>query len=251
MTTLSEILARAIRALVAAILSLFGAGKEAASLLADDARRFGRAARSVGEVAARVVGTGLAGPARVLDGISGGLSSLLPSGPVGPKAVADAAVEHDHTGFQIPAATKAAMAATAMAGNRVIFAAAARTRGDKDMTSSLDAELPPHVRAWMDKLTPAQVAHLAGLDVFHVAAHVEGRSLADGLPPVPAAPAPITDKEQMRATLAEIRRIARAERAAEVERATGGHRRPTLPTPDEDDYVPPRRAPQGPRPAFH
>lgn len=250
MPSLSDIIARAIRAFIAAIVALFRGVKDAAALLAEDGRQIGRAVRSVGEATARVVGKGLSGPARLFDGLSGGLGSLLPRGAAGPKQVADAAVEHDHAGYQIPAVTKAALTATAMAGNRVLFSAAARARGDKDMAASLDAELPPHVKAWMDTLSPRQVAHLAGLDVFHVAAHVEGRSLAEGLPPVPAAPAPITDKEQMRATLAEIRRIARTERAADVERATGGPRRPVLPAEDEADYAPTARS-GGMRPAFH
>lgn len=249
MTSLSEIIARAIRALLAAILSLFGGVREAGALLANDARRVGRVARSVGEAAARVVGTGLSGPARVLDGLAGGMGGLLPRGPVGPKAVADDAVEHDHAGYQIPAATKAAMAQTAMAGNAIQFAAAARARGDADMARSLDEDLPAHVRAWLDRLTPRQIAAVASLDCFHIQAHVEGRSLADGLPPVPAQPAPVTGRAEMQTALAEIRRIARAERAAEVERATGGHRRPVLPADDEADYAPVRAA--GMRPAFH
>lgn len=106
MTSISDFISRLIKSLIAAIAAIFGAGKEAGSLLANDARRVGRVARRVGEAAARVVGTGLAGPARVLDGLAGGMGGLLPRGAAGPKQVADEAVEHDHTGYQIPAATK-------------------------------------------------------------------------------------------------------------------------------------------------
>lgn len=116
------------------------------------------------------------------------------------------------------------------------------------MAQHYDLDLSAHVRAWLDTLTPKQIAAVAALDCFHIQAHVEGRSLAAGLPPVPAQPAPVTGRAEMQATLAEIRRIARAERAADVERATGGHRRPVLPADDEADYAP---AQSGMRPAFH
>ena len=67
----------------------------------------------------------------------------------------------------------------------------------------------------------------------------------------PAAPAPITDREQMQKALAEIRRIARAERAETVALATGGGPRPAVLPTQDDDYVPTRGASAGPRPAFH
>ncbi|TXM97508.1 hypothetical protein FV242_31395 [Methylobacterium sp. WL64] len=250
MTSFSEIIARAIRALIAAVLALFGGAKEAAATLVEDGRQIGRAARGIGEATARLVGKGLAGPARILDRLANATGSLLPRGTAGPKQIADAAVEHDHVGYQIPAATKAAMTEAAMAGNRVSFAATARARGDADMAASLDADLPPHVKSWLDTLSPKQIAAVAAMDVFHIQAHVEGRSLADGLPPVPAQPKAVTGRAEMQAALAEIRRIARAERAAEVERATGGHRRPVLPAEDDADYAP-VRAGGGMRPAFH
>lgn len=260
--SLADRLAQAAKAIIAAIVALitalFGGAREAGALLMNDARRVVRVARGAVEATARVVGTGLAGPARVLDAAAGAIGStlgaMLPRRPVGPRDVADAAVAGDNTRDSsitpMPAKARAELETSAMVGSAIHAAAASLACGDDALAERQAAGLPSEVRAWLVALTPREIARLIATDGYHVVAHVEGRHPAAGLPPVPAAAAPITDRAQMQAALAEIRRIARAERLEAVERATGGGRPAALPTRD-DDYVPPRPSRQGPRPAFH
>lgn len=181
------------------------------------------------------------------------LGSILPRPTPGPQAVADDAVAHDDRNGStppFPAKAMAALEAGAAAGQAIHDAAGALACCDDALAKRHAARLPAAVRAWLFNLTPRELARVIATDVYPLVAHVEGRSPAPGLPPVTAAPAPITDREQMQRALAEIRRIARAERQEAVERATGGGRPAALPTLDEDDYVPPQRS-QGLRPAFH
>lgn len=180
------------------------------------------------------------------------LGGLLPRPALTPQAVADDAVANDDSLPSVPAKAMAALEAGAMAGQAIHAAAAALACGDDARAERHAANLPSNVRDWLVNLTPKQLARVIATDVYPLVAHVAGRSPAPGLPPVVAAPAPITDRDQMQKALAEIRRIARAERLEAVERATGGGRPAALPSLDEDDYVPePRRSYQGPRPAFH
>lgn len=184
------------------------------------------------------------------------LGSILPRPAPGPQAVADDAVAYDDNRNgsipPVPAKEMAALEAGAMAGQAIHAAAAALACGDDARAERHAANLPSNVRDWLVNLTPKQLARVIATDVYPLVAHVAGRSPAPGLPPVQAAPAPITDRDRMQKALAEIRRIARAERLEAVERATGGGRPAALPSLDEDDYVPEqRRSYQGPRPAFH
>lgn len=263
MSSLAEKAAQAFKILAAAIAAIFrfifGGVSEAATSLAGDARRITRAARRAAEATGRAAGRVLDGPARALDLTTGAigqtLGALLPQRPVGPRDVADAAVARDDRAIIDPVsvaspAARAQLTAVAMEGNTIQFAAAARARGDAIMARSYDEDLAPHVRVWLDGLSPRQVAYLASLDCYAISAHVDGRSLTSGLPAVPAQPAPATAREDMQRMLAEIRRNARTDRAGVAEMMTRGPRPPSLPD-DDEGYVPPRRSPPGPRPSFH
>lgn len=239
---------KALAALIAAIVRMiFGGIKEAGGMLAGDARRLTRAAKSAGEATGRAAGRILEGPARALDLTAGAvgatLGALLPRAPVTPKAVADAAVAQDDGFVTDPLAAaspaaKAALFGAAMTGNVVQFAAEARARGDAPMTRHYDEDLPPHVSQWLDGLSARQLAQLGKMHTFAVAAHVEGRAVADGLPPMPQ---PTSDRAEMQKMLSEIRRNACADRAGVAGMATRGPRS-ALPTSDDEAYISSRHA---------
>ncbi|MFC6790650.1 hypothetical protein ACFQE0_14140 [Methylobacterium komagatae] len=261
---LKEKLARAAAAIAAMVMAMiraiFGGVKEAGQSIAADARMVAGGVREAVAHTAQLAGRGLAGPARALDFATGTVGSvlgvLLPRRPVGPRDVADAAVNRDNRRpaalpvGQIPPAARAELQEVMMLGGAVQRAAEARASGDLGRAAFLDQDLPPNVGAWLAGLSPNDLRHIARAEITHVAAHVQGRAALAGIPAVPPlASQPAPAALDTRKLLAEIRARAatdRAEVAAMMKRGP----RPVLPTEDDAEEYAPRRSGPGPRPAF-
>jgi len=192
------------------------------------------------------------------DTVGATLGALLPHRPAGPKEVADAELANDNSEpaadplAHVSPEARAALTSAALLGGAIQLAAKARSEGDAAMAEYYYQDLPPAVAQWLVGLSPRQLVLIGTLSCFHAAAHVEGRSLHAGLPPVPPAPKQATSGEEMRRMLAEIRERARTDRAEVAAMSLRGPRPAVLPTDDDEaDYALPRRA-AGPSPRpFH